>query len=184
VSDDIYDRLERGRVIAKPNIRELRGDTVLFDDGSEERVDVIVYCTGYKVSFPFFDEDFVSAPDNDIPLYARTFHPEIPGLYFLGLAQPLGALMPIAERQGVWVAKLLRGEYALPSAEEMRAGIAREREAHAKRFYRSKRHTMEVDFETWMRDSEREMSRGARRAAEHAAGATSGEPAAVGSPAG
>ena len=137
---------------------------MLFEDGSEERVDLVIYCTGYKVTFPFFDEGFISAPGNDLPLYARTFHPEVERVYPLGLAQPLGALMPIAERQGVWIAKHLRGEYALPSKDEMREEIAREREALAKRFYKSKRHTMELDFETWMRDSEREMARGAERA--------------------
>jgi hypothetical protein len=57
-----------------------------------------------------------------------------------------------------------------PPAHEV-VDIAREREAHAKRFYSSKRHTIEVDFETWMRDSERELQRGAERAA-----ATGGAP--------
>jgi dimethylaniline monooxygenase (N-oxide forming) len=179
VSDEIHDRLAAGSVFAKPNIRELRGDSVLFEDGSEERVDTIIYCTGYKVTFPFFDEDFISAPDNDLPLYARTFHPDAEGVYFLGLTQPLGAIMPIAERQGVWIAKLLRGEYALPSEDEMRADIAREREAHARRFYKSKRHTMEVDFETWMRDSEREMHRGAQRAASRERPAGKPDPAPI-----
>jgi cation diffusion facilitator CzcD-associated flavoprotein CzcO len=165
VSDHIHDRLASGAVTAKPNIRERRGDVVVFDDGSEERIDVIVYCTGYKVSFPFFDEDFISAPDNDLPLFRRTFHPEIGGVYFLGLCQPLGAIMPLAEEQAKWIAELLRGEYVLPSAEEMRADIAAEREAHAKRFYKSKRHTMEVDFDEWIRDARRERKSGAKRAA-------------------
>ena len=165
VSDQIHDRLAAGTVIAKPNIRELRGDRVLFEDGSEEPVDVIVYCTGYKVTFPFFDEDFISAPDNDLPLYRRTFHPEVDGVYFLGLAQPLGALMPIAEKQGQWIAALLAGRYRLPPRGEMLEDIARVREADAKRFYRSKRHTMEVDFDEWMRDADRELRVGAKRAA-------------------
>ena len=163
---EIHDRLEAGAVTPKPNIRELRGDRVLFEDGSEVEADVIVYCTGYKVSFPFFDPDFISAPDNDLPLYRRTFHPEIEGVYFLGLAQPLGAIMPMAEQQSKWVAALLRGEYVLPPVAEMRADIARAREAQAKRFYVSKRHTMEVDFDEWMRDAQREMRRGAQRAAD------------------
>jgi cation diffusion facilitator CzcD-associated flavoprotein CzcO len=163
VSDEIHDRLEAGKVIPKPNIRELLGDRVLFEDGSEELVDVIVYCTGYKVSFPFFDPGFLSAPDNDLPLYMRTFHPEVQGVYFLGLAQPLGAIMPMAERQAQWIAALLRGEYELPPKEEMKAEIARARERHATRFYRSKRHTMEVDFDEWMRDSGREIRVGRAR---------------------
>ena len=165
VSDEIHDCLERGEVVAKPNIEELRGDRVLFKDGSEERVDVIVYCTGYRVSFPFFDEDFISAPGNDLRLFRRTFHPQIDGVYFLGLAQPLGALMPMAERQSTWIAELLTGRYRPPPKEEMEGDIARESEAHARRFYKSKRHTMEVDFDEWMRDARREIRRGERRAA-------------------
>jgi dimethylaniline monooxygenase (N-oxide forming) len=163
VSDEIHDRLKAGKVTPKPNIRELRGDLVRFEDDSEEAVDVIVYCTGYKVSFPFFDEGFVAAPGNDLPLYMRTFHPEVGGVYFLGLAQPLGAIMPMAEQQAKWIAALLTGEYRLPPAAEMRAEIARARERHAKRFYKSKRHTMEVDFDEWMRDAERELEAGRAR---------------------
>ncbi|HEX5955127.1 MAG TPA: NAD(P)-binding domain-containing protein [Solirubrobacterales bacterium] len=166
VSDQIRDRLEAGTVTPKPNIRELRGDRVLFDDLSEVEADLIIYCTGYKVSFPFFDPDFISAPGNDLPLYRRTFHPEIEGVYFLGLAQPLGAIMPMAEQQSKWGAALLRGDYVLPPGAEMRADMARERAAQAERFYVSKRHTMEVDFDEWMRDAQREMSRGAQRAAD------------------
>jgi thioredoxin reductase len=165
VSDEIHDRLAAGAVIPKPNIRELRGETVVFEDGSEVEADLIVYCTGYKVSFPFFDDHLISVPDNDLPLYMRTFDPEVEGVYFLGLAQPLGAIMPLAEQQAKWIVALLRGEYALPPQAEMRAEIARAREAHAKRFYSSKRHTMEVDFDEWMRDSERELRAGRERGA-------------------
>ena len=42
--------------------RQLAGDRVRFVDGSSEAIDAIIYCTGYKVTFPFFDEDFVSGP--------------------------------------------------------------------------------------------------------------------------
>jgi dimethylaniline monooxygenase (N-oxide forming) len=165
VSDEIHDRLAAGAVRPKPNIRELRGDRVAFADGTEERADVIVYCTGYKVTFPFFDQNFLAAPGNDLPLYRRTFHPDIEGLYFIGLAQPLGAIMPVAEEQGRWIADLLAGRYQLPPAAEMREEMSRERAAHAKRFYPSPRHTMEIDFDQWMRAAGDERGRGARRAA-------------------
>lgn len=164
VSDEIHARLAAGAVTPKPAIRELRGDRVAFVDGSEAEADLIVYCTGYNVSFPFFDPGFISAPGNDLPLFRRTFHPDVEGVYFLGLAQPLGAIMPLAERQAQWITALLRGEYVLPSRAEMRAEIAAERAAHAKRFYASARHTMEVDFDEWMRDVERELKAGATRA--------------------
>ncbi len=165
VSDDFLDRVADGAIEPKPNIRELRGDRVEFEDGSVEAADVIVYCTGYRISFPFFDPGFVSAPDNDLPLYRRLFHPEIGGVYFVGLAQPLGAIMPMAEESSKWVAQLLTGRYRLPDAAEMRADMEAERAAHAKRFYRSKRHTMEVDFDEWLAGARKERARGAERAA-------------------
>lgn len=165
VSDGIHERLAAGAVTPKPGIAELRGDRVAFVDGTEVEADVIVYATGYRVSFPFFDPEVISAPGNRLELWRRTFDPDRGGVYFIGLAQPLGAIMPMAEQQSKWVAALLRGEYSLPSVELMRDEIAREREAQAKRFYSSDRHTMEVDFDEWMAASERELAAGRKRVA-------------------
>ena len=164
VSGRILDRIVHGTITPKPNIAELQGDRIRFDDGSVEPVDVVVYCTGYQVTFPFFDEDFISAPDNDLPLYRRVFHPDIDNVFFLALLQPLGATMPLAEAQGRWVAHYLRGEYHLPSPPEMRADMEREREAMFKRYVRSKRHTMQVDFDDYLFELDKELRRGAERA--------------------
>ena len=92
------------------------------------------------------------------------FHPDVGGVYFLSLLQPLGATMPIAEAQGRWVARHLRGEYHLPPDAELRADIEREREAMFKRYVASKRHTMQVDFDRYMYELQREIRRGAERA--------------------
>jgi hypothetical protein len=136
----------------------------VFADGSEVEADVVVYCTGYKVTFPFFDEDFISAPDNDLPLFRRVFHPDYQDVFFLALLQPLGATMPIAERQGQWIADYLRGEYALPAKPDMLEDIRKERETMFKRYVKSKRHTMQIDFDTYLWELERERRRGAERA--------------------
>src|SRR5919197_111896 len=96
VSGRILDRIQHGTITPKPNIRRLDGDGVEFDDGSREHVDVVVYCTGYKISFPFFDDELISAPDNHIELFRRVFHPELDDVFFVALVQPLGATMPIA----------------------------------------------------------------------------------------
>jgi dimethylaniline monooxygenase (N-oxide forming) len=163
ISDDILSRLAHGEVTAKPNIARLTERTVAFVDGTEEAADVVVYCTGYKITFPFFDPDFVAAPDNDLPLYRRVFHPDVERLYFIALLQPLGATMPIAEAQSEWVCDHLTGAYALPSRAAMRADIERERAAMRRRYVASKRHTMEVDFDDYLFDLSRERRRGARR---------------------
>jgi len=61
-------RLGSGDVVPKPNVTRLDGNTVHFDDGTSDVFDVIIYATGYNITFPFFDQDFVNAPDNHIRL--------------------------------------------------------------------------------------------------------------------
>jgi dimethylaniline monooxygenase (N-oxide forming) len=163
ISADFLNRIAHGEIAYKPNIAELEGDRVRFEDGTTERVDSIVWCTGYKVTFPFFAAELISAPDNDLPLFRRVFHPQIDNVFFVGLLQPLGAIMPLAEAQGQWVAAYLRGEYALPAPDSLRADVEREREKMFKRYIASKRHTMQVDFDNYLYALGRERRAGARR---------------------
>lgn len=164
ISADFLNRIAHGEMTWKPNVTELLADGVRFEDGTVEPVDVIVWSTGYKVTFPFFDEDFISAPDNDLPLYRRVFKPGIDNLAFIALLQPLGATMPLAEAQGRWVAAYLRGEYHLPPLAAMNSDVRRERERMFKRYVASKRHTMQVDFDNYLYDLRKELKAGARRA--------------------
>jgi dimethylaniline monooxygenase (N-oxide forming) len=161
ISSDLLPRLGHGDITVKPNIAAFEGGrTIRFDDGSTEEIDLIVYCTGYKITFPFFDHDLLDAPDNRIPLYRRVVHPDRPGLYFIGLVQPLGAIMPIAEAQSEWVADLLEGKAELPGRARMRRVIEREDARMARRYVASKRHTIQVDFHPYMRTIRRERQRG------------------------
>jgi dimethylaniline monooxygenase (N-oxide forming) len=164
VSGRIIDRIRHGTITPKPNIARLDGDGVEFADGSRERIDVVVYCTGYRISFPFFDPGFISAPDNRIALFRRALHPDIDNVFFVALVQPLGATMPIAEAQGRWIANELRGEYVRPSRSEMLRDIRAEDEAMRRRYVASKRHTIQIDFDDYLRALERERGAGARRA--------------------
>jgi dimethylaniline monooxygenase (N-oxide forming) len=165
ISDDVLSRIAHGEITPKPNIAELTERTVRFADGSEVEADVVVYCTGYKVTFPFFDPELIAAPGNDLPLFRRVFHPDIAGVYFIGLLQPLGAVMPLAELQSKWVCDHLAGGYELPPRAEMVADMEAERRAMFKRYVASKRHTMQVDFDDYVLAAQRERRRGARRAA-------------------
>jgi dimethylaniline monooxygenase (N-oxide forming) len=164
VSGRILDRISHGAIEPGPNLAALEGDRVRFADGSTVEADVVVYCTGYRVSFPFFDPGFISAPGNDLPLFRRVFHPDVDNVFFLALLQPLGATMPLAELQGQWLADHLRGEYHLPPREEMLEDMRRERAAMFKRYVRSQRHTMQIDFDEYVHQVGRERRRGAARA--------------------
>jgi hypothetical protein len=164
VSGRILDRITHGTIAPRPNIAELGSDWVRFADGARVHADVVIYCTGYRITFPFFDAGFLSAPDNRIELFRRVFMPRNPNLAFVGLLQPLGAIMPLAEAQGQWIAEYLRGEYHLPSARVAEADIRHDLQRMRKRYVASKRHTIQVDFDSYLHGLGRERRRGAERA--------------------
>ena len=178
VSGRILDRIIHGAITPRANIAQLGPDWVRFADGTRVHADVVVYCTGYRITFPFFDDGFLAAPGNRIELYRRVFVPGNASLAFVGLLQPLGAIMPLAEAQGRWIAEYLHGEYHLPSRRAMEAGIRRENARMRRRYVASKRHTIQVDFDTYLYDLRRERRRGAGRA--NAAGRTPPVPARAG----
>ena len=127
-------------------MQELCGDAVRFVDGSVEKLDVIVWCTGYNITFPFLDASVLDPLNNEVTLYQQVVHPDQPGLYFIGLVQPWGAIMPLAEAQSIWVADMLDGTSGLPNRETMIAELKQHRAAVEKRYTKSTRHTIQVDF--------------------------------------
>jgi dimethylaniline monooxygenase (N-oxide forming) len=156
VNDELLGRLRHGDIEVRPNIDRFEGAEAVFTDGSRARVDTVVYCTGYKVSFPFLDETVVPVRDNRVDLYRRVVDPDHAGLYFVGLVQVLGALMPLSEAQAEWVADLVSGVAVLPRYDQMRHQI-REYDARLRRRYvASKRHTIQVDFHAYLAEIERE----------------------------
>jgi thioredoxin reductase len=164
VSAELLSRLGHGDIAVKPNIDRFAGGRgVRFADGSEEEIDLVVYCTGYKITFPFFDPNFILAEDNRLSLFRRVASVEHPGLFFVGLIQPLGAIMPIAEAQSEWVVDLLGGRGRLPSPAEMHREIEEAERKMRRRYVASKRHTIQVDFHPYLREIRRERRRAAER---------------------
>jgi cation diffusion facilitator CzcD-associated flavoprotein CzcO len=185
VSSELLLRLGSGDAVAKPNVEELQGDRVRFEDASVEEVDVIIYATGYKITFPFFDEHFLSAPENRLPLYKRIFKPGIDDVAFVGFAQAIPTLFPFVELQSKLVARYAGGDYALPSEAEMEETIVRDESIHTADFADRPRHTMEIEWYTYEHDVwNREIPAGRRRAesgmAPNLAGRASSEPSAAG----
>jgi cation diffusion facilitator CzcD-associated flavoprotein CzcO len=156
ISDDLLTRLGHGDITVKPNIARYDDNTVTFTDGSQAEADVVVYCTGYRISFPFLDEHLVSTRVNQVPLYRRVVSVDHPGLYFIGLIQPIGAIFPLAEQQAQWVADLITGVCRLPTPDRMRRQIAAYDDRLRRRFVASKRHTIEVDFHAYRAELQQE----------------------------
>ncbi len=170
VSSELLLRLGSGDAVAKPDVAELRSDGVRFADGSVEQVDAIVYATGYKISFPFFDPEFISAPGNVLTLYKRMWKPGINDLAFIGLGQAIPTIFPFAECQAKLAGRWLGGDWALPPVHEMQAEIRRDEKRHTKQFTPRPRHTMELDYWVYEHDLRtRVVPAGQRRARERTA---------------
>lgn len=168
VSEELLPRLAHGKIEPVPGIARFEGKKVHFTDGSVREVDRIVWCTGYKVSFPFFDPGFFQAVDNETPpLFRRVFSVDHPNLMFVGLVQPLGAIMPIAEAQSRWIVEYLAGGYHLPSRDAMLRSVEREREYVDASFVKAPRHTLEIPFDEYLIEAKVELGLGRLRARWH-----------------
>jgi cation diffusion facilitator CzcD-associated flavoprotein CzcO len=146
VSSELLLRLGSGDAVAKPNVSELLGDRVRFADGSVEHVDVIVYATGYQISFPFFDPDFISAPGNVLPLYKRMFKPGIDDLGFIGFGQAIPTIFPFAECQSKLAGRWLGGDWAPPPPDLMQREIRADERRFTSHYSQRPRHTMQLDY--------------------------------------
>lgn len=154
-SSEIFTRIGLGRVTPKPWISRLDGEQVRFEDGSVEDIDLIVYCTGYKTTFPFLSQEIVDAP-SALPLYKRVVHPDRAGLYFIGLIDVAGPLNPLAELQTEWVADLLQGRVQLPSRAQMKQSVAREDRRRQERFGAPGKNAIYVDYAPYRKAIQRE----------------------------
>lgn len=162
ISTELLPLIREGAIEPKPDVAALNRDRVSFVDGTEARVDTIIYATGYLTCFPFLD--FIEVEDNNLPLFHHVVHPSWPGLYFLGLVQPLGALPPLAEAQADWVADLIEGRGVLPSSVEMEEAVEQQDAMLRRRYVNSRRHRTEVEVYPYLRALRKEQQAGRRRA--------------------
>ena len=160
LSQELLPCIGHGWIRIKPDVRELQGDRIAFVDGSAEPFDAVIYATGYRTTFPFLKPDIFEVRDNRVSLYRRTLPPDRPGLYFVGLLQPIGATIPLVEIQARWLAAVLAGEVKLPDRAVMEAEIARHNRALAQRYVNSARYTLEVDFKEYAAQLRGDVRRG------------------------
>lgn len=159
ISEELPSLVGHGRVKMRPDIEKLDGDGVIFKNGQREQIDIIVYCTGYYIRFPFLAPELVQTENNQVRLYRHVAHPEHQNLYFIGLVQPLGAVMPLAEAQSIWVASLLQGKSRLPDRRQMERAIDEDLTRMKKRYVTSDRHTIQVDFYPYLHQIQKEARR-------------------------
>jgi cation diffusion facilitator CzcD-associated flavoprotein CzcO len=164
LSDGLLSRISHGEIGVRAGIARIDGTAVTFTDGRQDKVDLIVWCTGYRIDLPFLDPALLGDGADRLPLYRRVFHLDAPGLMFVGLMQSTGAALPVVEAQARLVAAHLAGGYALPKVDEQRADCAAQLAAARDR-WGERRPAMRIDFDAYVALAAKELAAGTRRAA-------------------
>lgn len=144
-----------GSIEPKPDVTGLEGDAVRFSDGSRKKVDVLVYATGYRHTFPFLDSTLLNWENGRPGLHLNLFHPEYDTLFVAGLIQPNSGEIFLLHWQSRAIALFLRAlECGAPAADWLRE---RKRKMEAElssgiRYSESPRHSLEVEQGSYYRE--------------------------------
>ncbi|XP_034369423.1 flavin-containing monooxygenase 5-like [Arvicanthis niloticus] len=151
LSDDLPNRIITGKVKIKPNVKAFTPTSAIFEDGTEENIDVVIFATGYTLSFPFLSDDS-GILDSQYSMFKYVFPPELekPTLAFIGILQPAGAIIPTSELQSRWVVRVFTGLNKLPSRRAMMADINRKNQTVAKGSKKNLRDSRRVQFIDYM----------------------------------
>jgi hypothetical protein len=144
INEDLFYTIRHGKIRPRPDIERLDGNKVHFKDGTSGEYDAIIACTGYIISHPFFDKQFIDYSEGDVPLWLKMIHPEVTNLYFIGLFQPLGCIWPGAELQSKIMAREIAGKWKRPA--DIMSRIRRELRNPDFSQINTPRHTITVDY--------------------------------------
>ena len=98
------------------------GDFAIFEGGSREAFDCVIFTNGYQPDFPFIESPKGAERRHPGTLYLNMFNPELGDkLAFCGFARPaIGSIPPTAETSGqVFFAALLPVKEFLPDKVQM-----------------------------------------------------------------
>ncbi|NWX07226.1 FMO1 monooxygenase, partial [Caloenas nicobarica] len=137
LNDDLPSYILTGRITIKPGVKEFKDNSVVFHNCPEEEpIDIVVFCTGYDVSFPLLEEEIVKVENKYASLYKYVFptHLQKPTLAILGQIRPLGAIMPVTEMQARWATRVFKGLCQLPPQSVMEKEVNEKKKNQVKWF--------------------------------------------------
>ncbi len=149
VNSKLLYELGHGRIQVRPNVAELCGSEVKFADGSQGEFDLLIYATGYKLSFPFLDPSLVIDERGWPRLWLNAFHPQRDDFFVAGLIQPDSGIWGLADLQCRLMAHFVHGLRENPqSIEWLKQLKSRGRIdlGEGVRYLNSPRHALEVEY--------------------------------------
>ena len=114
-----------GRITVRPWMNSVADATVTFADGRADEFDGIVLGTGFTLRLPFLSDDVRAVLDLDsvhLDADRYTFHPDLPGLAFVGMWDQSGGYFVPLELQARWIAYTWGG--TIPATTEANQRLA------------------------------------------------------------
>jgi len=154
INSQLYYYLGHRQIVPKRDVQRLCGDQVLFADGSRETVDVIILATGFRISFPFIEQQYLNWNNDRPDLYLNIFHPERENLFVAGMIQPDSGQWGLVDYQAQLIARLIQLQDAgAPAADRFRqrARKARPKLSSGIHYMPTHRHLLEVEHYSYRR---------------------------------
>lgn len=140
-SQDLRPFLDQGRLIVhEGSIKGFKERNIAcFSNGAEEEIDTIIYATGYKLKFPYLDQEVDKIIDHDEkqhrgaffgPTYKKFAAIREPDLFFIGYLEMTGMIHILSELQALTAKYIIEGKLKLPSQEEMMEDFNQEVKEH------------------------------------------------------
>ncbi|KAK3083174.1 hypothetical protein FSP39_015743 [Pinctada imbricata] len=102
-----------------PSFMRMTKNGVVFPDGTEVKVDVVLFCTGYRYSYPFLKNDIIQINDERItPIYKHMIHIKYPSLIFFNIPRQL-TYFPHFNEMAKFAVRIIDGRAKLPTEDEM-----------------------------------------------------------------
>ncbi len=106
--------LQHGDIHAKPDVASFDGDEVVFKDGSRERVDLVLYATGYDMRMPYLPDDAFAWAGGRPDLYMRAFSRRHRNLFGLGYLETNSSAYTLFDHISQMVAAYLHDQTHRP----------------------------------------------------------------------
>lgn len=111
-----------GDIRVRADVARFDGNTVHFRDGTSEDYDLVLAATGYKVYYPFIDQDLLNWRGSAPHLFLNAMHPSRDDVFVLGMVEASGLGWQGRHEQAELVARYLGGlRDNSPAAAKIRA---------------------------------------------------------------
>ena len=154
INSRLHYQAAHGNLTIRGDLARLDGNTVHFVDGSHADFDLIIYATGFRVSFPFLDTEHLNWQEGRPRLFLNVFHPERDDVYCAGLIQPDSGQWGLVDYQAQLIARYLRARQENSRLAGWFDKLKRsqvDKPTHGIRYLDTPRHHLEVEHFSYRR---------------------------------